>query len=147
MSEIENALKLFDEGNSCAQAILGAYCVKGNLNTATALKIGAGLGGGIGRRLHICGAINAGAIILGLKHSTGILGDIESKEHTSEITGKFVLECERLLGNSQCKDLLKIDLSNPDERKAAKEAGLFERVCNNAVEQTALVLEKYLAVK
>jgi len=144
MTEKEIALKLFAEGNSCAQAILGGYCVKINLDTPSALKIGAGLGGGIGRRQHICGAINAGAIILGLKYSSGIAGDIESKENTSKIVGDFVLECERSLGSSQCKDLLKIDLSNPDERMAAKKSGLFDRVCNNAVEQTAIILEKYL---
>ncbi len=147
MTEIEKALKLHEQGNNCAQAILGAFAHRVDMDVNTAIKIGSGLGGGIGRRQHICGAINAGAIILGLKHSNGIPGDIESKEHTSEITGKFVLECERILGSSQCKDLLKINLSNPDERKAAKEAGLFERVCNNAIEQTAIILEKYLEEK
>ncbi|NOU18887.1 MAG: C_GCAxxG_C_C family protein [Bacteroidales bacterium] len=144
MKETELALKLHDEGNSCAQAILGAYCSKVNLDITTALKIGAGLGGGIGRRQYVCGAINAGAIILGLRYSNGILGDVESKENTSKIVGEFVLECERTLGGSQCKDLLKIDLSNPVERIAAKDSGLFERICNNAVEQTAIILEKYL---
>ncbi len=144
MKKTELALKLFEEGNSCAQAILGAYCSKVNLDITTALKIGAGLGGGIGRRQYICGAINAGAIILGLKHSNGVSGDSESKDNTSSIVGEFVLECERTLGGSQCKDLLKIDLSNPTEKMAAKDSGLLERICNNAVEQTAIILEKYL---
>ncbi len=40
--------------------------------------------------------------------------------------------------------LLKIDLSNPNERLEAKKTGLFQRVCNNAVEQTAEILENYL---
>lgn len=144
MKESEQAFKLFNEGNSCAQAILGAYCKKVNLDPSIAFKIGAGLGGGVGRRQHICGAINAGAIILGLKHSSGISGDTETKESTSILVGEFVLECEKTLGNVQCKDLLKIDLSNLDEKKAAKESGLLDRVCNNAVEQTAIILEKYL---
>jgi len=144
MKEIELALKLFSQGNSCAQAILGAFCSKVNLQPSVANKIGAGLGGGIGRRQHICGAINAGAIILSLKHSSGISGDIESKEKTNLMVGEFVRECERMLGGAQCKDLLKIDLSNPNERLEAKKTGLFQRVCNNAVEQTAEILEKYL---
>ena len=144
MKETELALRFFEEGNSCSQAILAAYCSKVNLDIATALKIGAGLGGGIGRRQYVCGAINAGAIIIGLRHSSGVSGDSESKENTSNIVGEFVLECERALGSSQCKDLLKIDLSNPAEKMAAKDSGLFERVCNNAVEQTAIILEKYL---
>jgi C_GCAxxG_C_C family probable redox protein len=144
MKEADLALKLFNQDNSCAQAILGAYCPKVNIDLSIALKIGAGLGGGIGRQQDVCGAINAGAIIIGLKHSSGIAGDIDSKEKTSEIVGRFVLECKSILGCTQCKDLLKIDLTNPDERLAAKESGLFKRVCNNAVEQTAKILEKYL---
>jgi C_GCAxxG_C_C family probable redox protein len=144
MKEIELALKLFNQDNSCAQAILGAYCTKVNIDLSIALKIGAGLGEGIGRQQNICGAINAGAIIIGLKHASGIVGDIDSKEKTSEIVGRFVLDCKSKLGCTQCKDLLKIDLTIPDERLAAKDSGLLERVCNNAVEQTARILENYL---
>jgi len=146
MKEINLALNLFDEGNSCAQAILGAFAQRVNIETKVALKIGAGLGGGLGRKQHICGAISAGAIVLGLKYSSGIPGDTESKEKVSEIVGNYVTECERILGAVQCIDLLKIDLSNPNERLSAKESGLFERVCNNAVVQTAKVLDKYMGV-
>jgi C_GCAxxG_C_C family probable redox protein len=144
MNEINNALKLHEEGNNCAQAILGAYAQNVNLDLKLALKIGTGLGGGLGRRQHICGAVNAGAIIIGLKYGSGVSGDIDSKENVSEIVGKYVSECEKVLGSVQCKELLKIDLSNPSERMAAKESGLFVKVCNNAIKQSATILEKYL---
>ncbi len=144
MNEIETSLKLFKNGNSCAQAILEAYAKRVNIDSKLLIKIGSGLGGGVGRKQHICGAVNAGAIILGLHYSSGISGDIESKENTSEIVGAYVAECEKILGNIQCKDLLKIDFSIPAERIAAKESGLFEKVCNNAVQQAAIILEKHL---
>lgn len=144
MKEIEIAQKLFDEGNSCSQAILGAYANRVGIEKSLAMKLGSGLGGGLGRKQYVCGAINAGAIILGLKYNSGIPGDIESKEKSSEIVRAFVNECEKAIGSSQCKELLKIDLTNPDERKAAKESGLFERVCNNAVMHASIILEKYL---
>lgn len=146
MNEIINALKLFDEGNSCAQAILGAYAQRVKIDPIIALKIGSGLGGGLGRRQHICGAVNAGAIILGLKYSTGTSGDQASKEGVSEIVGNYITECEKALGGIQCRELLRIDLTNADERRTAKESGLFDRVCNNAVLQAATILEKYLVV-
>lgn len=145
MSEIEASLQLFKNGNSCAQAILEAYSNRVNIDSKLASKIGAGLGGGVGRKQHICGAVNAGAIILGLKYSSGISGDTDSKEKTTEIVGKFIDECEKTLGNIQCKDLLKIDLSIPEERIAAKREGLFEKVCDNAVQETAIILERYLS--
>ena len=144
MNKINDALKLHEEGNNCAQAILGAYAHSVDIDPKTAIKIGAGLGGGLGRKQHICGAVNAGAIILGLKYSNGISGDIDSKENVSKIVGDFVSECEKNLGSVQCKELLKIDLSNPSERMAAKESGLFVKVCNNAIKQSAIILEKYL---
>jgi C_GCAxxG_C_C family probable redox protein len=146
MKEIDLALNLFDEGNSCAQAILGAYAQRVNIDSKVALKIGAGLGGGLGRKQHICGAVNAGAIIIGLKYSNGIAGDQESKGKVSEIVGNYVTECEKALGSVQCKELLKIDLTNPDERLAAKESGLLDKVCSNAVGQAAKILERYLEV-
>jgi len=90
MNNANKAVEFFKNGNSCAQAILEAYSKRVNIDSEIAIKIGGGLGGGIGRKQHICGAINAGAIILGLKYSNGISGDIESKERTSEIVGKYV---------------------------------------------------------
>jgi C_GCAxxG_C_C family probable redox protein len=146
MEDVSYSLKLFEEGNSCAQAVLGAYCKRVGLDQSQALKIGSGLGGGVGRSQHICGAINAGAIILGLKYNSGVSGDAESKDKANELVGRFVYECENMLGSVECKDLLKIDLRNPEERSAAKESGLFHKVCDNAVEQTAIILEKYLSM-
>ena len=144
MKDYENALKLFTEGNSCSQSILGAYGHRVGLDQAMASKMGSGLGGGIGRKQYICGAINAGAIILGLKYSTGIEGDADSKNKVSEIVYKFTSECEKVLGSSQCFELLKVDLLNPIEKNAAKESGHLDRICNNAVVQTGMILEKYL---
>lgn len=146
MNNIEKSLDLFKKGNSCAQAILEGYANRVNIEPQIAISIGAGLGGGVGRKQSICGAINAGAIILGLKHSSGISGDTESKDKTAEMVGNFVTECEQKLGKITCKELLNIDLSNPIEKGEAKAAGIFDRVCDNAVEQTAIILEKYLTI-
>jgi len=144
MNNIEKSIELFKNGNSCSQAILEGYAERVNIEPQLAVSIGSGLGGGVGRKQSICGAINAGAIILGIKYSSGISGDTESKEKTVEIVGNFIAECEQKLGKITCKDLLKIDLSDSTEKAAAKESGLFERVCDNAVMQTAIILEKYL---
>lgn len=144
MNSINKALDSHKRGNNCAQAILESYCSHVDISPELAIKLGSGLGGGVGRSQSICGAVNAGAIILGLKHSNGVSGDTESKEKSNQIVGEFVKECELKLGSIQCKELLKINLSDPNERLAAKESGLFDRVCNNAIEQTARILEKHL---
>lgn len=145
MNKIENSIRLFKNGRNCAQAILETYASSANINSEIASKIGSGLGGGIGRKQHICGAVNAGAIIIGLKYGSGVIGDTESKEKITEIVGNYINECEKVLGNIQCKYMLNIDLSNLNERIAAKKDGLFERICDNAVKQSATILEKYLS--
>jgi C_GCAxxG_C_C family probable redox protein len=143
----QEALSLFKQGASCSQSILATYGPLVGLSLEQSFQVGSGLGGGIGRKQYVCGAINAGAIILGLKFGNKALGDIERKELTSKITGAFVSDCEMELGNSQCSELLKVDISNPEERERAKENGLLDRVCNNAVLKTAQLLEIYLKEK
>jgi len=138
------SVKYFKEGASCSQAILATYGSSLGLTQEECYRIGAGLGGGIGRRQYICGAINAGAIIIGLKHGNSELSDNNKKEITSKLVSEFVVECENAIGGVQCSELLKIDLNNPEQKMLAKESGLFDRVCNNAVERTAEILEKYL---
>lgn len=144
MNKVENSIHLFKNGCNCAQAILKTYASSVNINPEIAFKIGSGLGGGIGHKQHICGAVNAGAIILGLKYSSGVIGDAESKEKVTELVGIYINECEKVLGNIQCKYMLNIDLSNLEERADAKKDGLFERICDNAIKQSAIILDKHL---
>lgn len=138
------ALSLFTKGASCSQSILATYGPLVGLSMEQSFQIGSGLGGGIGRKQYVCGAISAGVIILGLKFGNTELSDTERKELTSKIAGKFVSDCEKELGSSQCSALLKVDISNPEERARAKDSGLLDRVCNNAVLKTAQLLEIYL---
>ena len=144
MKKSELAVKSFVEGNSCAQAILTTYCSDVGLSQSQAYRIGVAFGGGMGRKQNTCGAITGGVVLLGMKYGNSEAGEPELKEQTSQIVFEFISECEAALGCSSCKDLLKIDLKNPNERNMATQSGLFDRVCNNAVEKTAVILEKYL---
>lgn len=147
MDKPKQAVKLFEEGASCAQAILMVYGPLVGLSSEQSSLIGSGLGGGIGRKQYICGAINAGAITIGLRFGNTSKTDKEGKELASRTAGEYVIECEWAIGGSQCSTLLGIDLNNPDQKALAKESGLFEKVCNNAVRHTAEILEKYITTK
>ncbi len=144
MNNAEIAVKYFMESASCAQSIMAVYGPLVGLSKEQSFQIGSSLGGGVGRKQYICGAINAGAIIIGLKYGNSLHGDQEKKDLANKITGEFVSECERVLGSSQCSGIIKIDLSNPEQYSKAKETGLFDKVCNNAIAKTAEILEKYL---
>ncbi|MDX9845700.1 MAG: C-GCAxxG-C-C family protein [Tenuifilaceae bacterium] len=144
MDKCTKALELFDNGYSCAQSILIAFASEVGIDEDLAFRIGAGLGGGVGRTQNICGAVNAGAIILGLRHGNYPPTDTESKNRLADKVGKFVLECKNSLGATQCLDLIKVDLNNPEQKQFANESGLLSRICNNAVSKTAEILSGYL---
>jgi len=144
MERSKLAVELFKNGYSCAQSVLIAYAEEVGLDSEIAFRIAAGLGAGIGKRQYICGAINAGAMVLGLKYGNYTANDKKTKEKVSNLVGSFVDDCELKLGGSQCLELIKIDLKNDELKQYASDCGFFDRVCTNAVEQTAIILEKYL---
>lgn len=144
MNRVDRSVELFSQNYSCAQSILIAFADEVGIDEALAFRIGAGLGGGIGRKQYICGAINAGAIVLGLKYGTYSANDQELKENFTALIAKFVDECESKLGGTQCIELIKIDLNDQEHRQFASQYGFFDRICTNAVKQTAIILQMFL---
>ena len=144
MNKPEYALSLFNNGYSCAQSILVAFAQETGINDEIAFRIAAGLGGGIGRTQNICGAINAGAIVIGMKLGRFKPNNNEAEDEVAQLVGTFVSECREVLGSTQCFELVKVDLNNPEQKKQAAESGHLAKVCNNAVYKTATILEKYL---
>lgn len=144
MDRSNKALELFVNGHSCSQSILVAFADKVGIDEKTAFRIAAGLGGGIGRTQNICGAINAGAIVLGLHHGNYPPDDQKSKSRIAGLVGKFISDCNKELGATQCLDLIKVDLNNSEQKKFANESGHLAKICNNAVLKVAEILEHYL---
>lgn len=64
------ASELFKCGYNCSQSVFAAHAAKFGIDTATALKLSAPLGGGVGRMREVCGAFSACAMLLGLKEAT-----------------------------------------------------------------------------
>jgi C_GCAxxG_C_C family probable redox protein len=144
MKKSDKALELFKSNLSCSQSVLIAMASEVGIDKTLAFRIGAGLGGGIGRTQNICGAINAGAIILGLKYGNYSADDVESKNRMANIVGRFVNECRESLGATQCLDLIKVDLNNKAQKDFANQTGHLAKVCNNAVGETVKILGKYM---
>lgn len=138
------ALKLFNQGNNCAQSILVAFAGEAEIDPEVAFRIASGLGGGIGQTQNICGAINAGAIVLGLKFGKHKPNDLNFKDWIAAHVGNFIKECRQELGDSQCSGLLKIDINDKEQKKKAEESGHTSKVCNNVIVTTARILIQYL---
>ena len=58
------SLNRFRTGSNCAQAVLSTYFRALGYDENLAHRMSTGLGSGVGRKQYICGAVNAGAIVL-----------------------------------------------------------------------------------
>ena len=68
----------FETGCNCAQAVLCAYPEL--LPRETAMKLGASLGGGIGRLREVCGAVSAMVLLAGLLYADTDIPTHERKQ-------------------------------------------------------------------
>lgn len=140
--KISIALSSFQGSANCAQSVLLAFATDEGLTTEQCLKLGAGLGGGIGHKQHVCGAINAGAMIIGLRFGNSNLNDSDSKQKANVLVAEYMDKCTKRLGSTDCCRILGIDLNNPEAKQKARDAGLFDMVCGNAIKVVCQLLEE-----
>lgn len=111
MENGKSAKELFLEGYNCAQAVFAAHAHKFGIDTDTALKLSAPLGGGVGRMRNVCGAFSAAAMLLGLKEACVSADENEKKiiyEKTQALAEIFKSKngsiiCAELLENAKSK--------------------------------------------
>lgn len=140
-SKSDNALSLFTSGYNCAQSILVSFAEDAGIDAPMAFRIASGLGGGIGQTHNICGAINAGAIILGMRFGRYANQNVTGKDTVAKLVGHFVAECHKELGATQCDELLLKDIVDVEERK---KKGLKPKICTDAIIKTSAILERFL---
>jgi C_GCAxxG_C_C family probable redox protein len=137
----EEALKRFQSGSNCAQSVLSVYLPAVGIPEPIAHKIGAGLGGGVGRKQYLCGALNAGAIVLSAKLGNESGDDTAGQEAASARVREFVNQFEATFKSSQCRDLLGIDISTPEGRQKAAESGVHRSVCDECLRHVCAMLD------
>ncbi len=141
MNNAEKAAGLFEQGFSCSQAVLGAYCDKFDLSRDTAMKISTGFGGG----MHLgqtCGSVTGAIMVIGLKHGRTRAEDAESKAKTYEVIAEFADKFKQRHGSIGCKELIGCDITTPDGLKKAEDEKLFTTVCAGLVKSAAEILDE-----
>lgn len=142
----EKAKSLFLEGYNCSQSVLGAFAELYGLDTETAMRLGDGLGGGMGRMRLTCGAVSAMAIVVGLALSSGRPKDSDNRTKVyakvREMSEEFARKngsviCAELLGSAAPKD----NSSRPEERTAEY---YRKRPCAEYVHDCAAIIEDLL---
>ncbi len=100
------ALKNFESGCNCCQAVVMAFAGECGLDRETALRLASSFGGGFGRMRELCGAISGGGIVLGLLLGyTDLSGDEDKQQHYARLQTL----CRRFReeqGHLRCGELL-----------------------------------------
>ena len=140
------AKEMFLEGYNCCQAVVGAFADLYGFDPVTAMKFAEGFGGGLGRMRLTCGAVNAMAIVAGMKMSHGQPGDLKRRGEIYAVVRQMVEEFEADNGSIICAELLGLSLPKdnspvPEERTPDY---YKRRPCPDKIHQCGLIIEKYL---
>ena len=141
--ENETAVEIFSKGYNCSQAVFASHSAELGLDAVSAKKVAAAFGGGIAHNGKTCGAVTGALMLLGLRYGKYKDGDNESKERTYKIANEFMGKFKDEFGSIKCKDLIKFDVSKPEEYLRAKEAGVFQNICPSLVKRSSELVEDF----
>ena len=65
--------------------------------------MGTGLGGGIGRKQYICGAVNAGAIVLSIMYGNEMASQTGKRDKAYQEVREYIIAFEKEFKSSQCR--------------------------------------------
>jgi C_GCAxxG_C_C family probable redox protein len=131
----QKAITRFQSGYNCAQSVLLTLYEQMNPVSKNELipKIATGFGGGIGRCGFVCGALTGSIMAVGIKYGSNDPG-VEKRAIAYATAQVLLKQFERRHGTVFCRDLIKLDLSNPQEVAKARRERVFEKVCTNLIE-------------
>ncbi len=142
MSNGDRAVRNFNSGLNCAQAVLSTYGPALGLDEKTCIKIASPFGGGIGHVQEVCGAVTGAVMAIGLKHGEGS-EQRDKRDRIIELTQEFLRQFKERSGSLLCRDLLNFDIYTIDGLRKAREQGAFS-VCSGYVRLAEELLEKLL---
>jgi C_GCAxxG_C_C family probable redox protein len=144
MNKAECAVACFEEGFSCAQAVLSTCGAELGLEREMALRVAGGFGAGMARMGATCGAVTGAFMAIGLRHGKTEPEDNDAKERCYALVSQFTETFKAHNGSIVCRELLGCDVSTPEGYAQAKEQGLFDTVCPRLVRGAVEIVEQLL---
>jgi C_GCAxxG_C_C family probable redox protein len=138
MNRTDKALKAFERGSACSQAVATAFAAELGLDERMIHRIATGFGGGIGSKQYTCGAVTGGVLVLSARFGSEVSDEVDAKAEAKARTAAFVDAVEARLGSSSCGEILGTSMEDAAER------GLFRTVCPNVVQACVEELEKLM---
>jgi C_GCAxxG_C_C family probable redox protein len=143
VNDVESAVDVFLKDCACSQAILVTYSRRYGLDPGHAMKLAAGLAGGM-RMAETCGAVTGAIMVLGMHGCGDDCNTGKGREKTYSLVREFTARFEQRNGSTRCKELLDCDISTAEGMKAAKDRNLFKTRCADMVRSAAEILEEML---
>lgn len=137
----ELALKYFNEGYNCAQAVFTAFHNEMGIDEKLALKLSSGFGAGMGRLREVCGAVSGMFMALSTLYGYDDAKDTETKQllfsRVQELAEEFKKEHQTII----CRELL----ASPAAKKAAPVPGSGHAgICFSYVRSAARILSEFI---
>jgi C_GCAxxG_C_C family probable redox protein len=132
-----------EQGFNCAQSVLCVFAEDYGLSEHLALKLASSFGGGM-RMAATCGALTGALMVLGLAKGFAE-ADVDRKEQVKNLTIEFLARWKKVIGANDCKEILGVDISEPEGREQAEAQGRFAAHCPNCISQAVILLEALLA--
>lgn len=159
MDRTQKAVEYFMKGYGCGQSIVAAFADLYGLDEATALKIGNGFGGGVGKMRMMCGAVSGLVILAGLE--AGLSDDIRGgKTECYKLVQDLLEEFRAANGSIICAELLGLSgkpatgehgqfgLKTGDFTPSERNTEYYKsRPCATKVESAARIFAEYLSSK
>ena len=138
------ARALFEQGYTCAQAVLGAYAEELGLDWKTAMRLASPFGGGMGRMREVCGAVSGMLMAAGLKYGYADPKDREEKKRTYQMTQELAGRFREINGSIVCRELLGLDGRDRSPEPSERTAEYYrKRPCACLAECAADILDAY----
>lgn len=145
-SRVDKAVAMFQDGYSCAQALLGVYGPLFGVEREAALRLSAPLAGGISRSDGPCGAATGALLVLGLKFGHSHPDDETGSDRIRVLTQDFLRQYAERQGSTLCTDILGVNLSVPADLERAEAEELYDVSCPGAVRTAAELLEEMMGI-
>lgn len=142
----DRAAELFKQGFNCSQAVFAAFCDEFDMDEETALKVSAGLGGGVGRLREVCGTVTGASMVAGMLYGATDGNDHEKKALTYQKVQQIVDEFKKLNPSIVCRELLGLSptASTPPTPEHRTDEFYKKRPCVQLVEDSAKAVDKIL---
>ncbi|MBQ9942755.1 MAG: C_GCAxxG_C_C family protein [Clostridia bacterium] len=145
MCAADRAESLFRAGYNCGQALVGAFAEEMKMPLETAMRISAGLGGGLCRMREACGAVSGAIVVLGYVLGNDDPEDYGNKSLVYALGQQMCFRFQDRFGTLNCGKLLGLPEGSVGSMPTPRTPDFYEkRPCLKYIRAMAEILEDTL---